>query len=310
MPSVDMRVHPNTMARTVEIAGVRIREDTACADVQGRENRKVRKRATKIIETLQEPLKKILQPDESVFYIAEAQAPASLWDQLSFGWYIYQVTSVCLVFTNRRVLHLLLKRGGEWKRSLRSVNLGDVARAEVKGWLFSPTLLFTYRGGKSEKYWKLRRDDSKTIKLILNILLPASTGEATSANAMVARCPDCLAVLTPGVYQCAQCRLTFKDEKTMTRRSLFIPGGGYFYTGRWFLGIGDFIVESILLLMTLLWILIVVGLLPLPEEPGQDPMSRNDALFTAGFFMFLLAVEKWVTLHHCRRFIRDYIPTK
>ena len=81
------------------------------------------------------------------------------------------------------------------------------------------------------------------MKVLAATLLPASSGESTAAQGMVALCPDCLAPLTERVYVCGGCGLVLKDERTLLKRSLLIPGGGYFYTGDTFLGVMELIAE-------------------------------------------------------------------
>ena len=230
MANADLQVHTGQVPRLTSRAGVRVREDTVYADHRGREQKGVRKRADKALDKLQETLAKVLEPDEAIMYVARCQAPAGILEQFAFGWYIYYVTATVLVFTNRRLLHFLVRRDGSWKKSLRSLRWGDLSEAKVHG-LFGPRLRLKYQDGKVETYWGLRRGDAKTVKILLPVLLSASPGETSPAQAMSSLCPECFAGLSPGVYQCSRCGLTFKDEKTMVRRSLLIPGGGYFYTG-------------------------------------------------------------------------------
>ena len=52
------------------------------------------------------------------------------------------------------------------------------------------------------------RADAKKIKILLAVLLSASSGESTPAQAMVVHCPQCLTALTPGVPQCSHCGLS------------------------------------------------------------------------------------------------------
>ena len=97
----------------------------------------------------------------------------------------------------------------------------------------------------------------------------------------------------------------------MVRRSLIVPGGGYFYTGHWFLGVGDFIVEAYLLIMVVVLAATAAGLITDPlAEPGQEPIAGAAAWIAAGFIAAILALEKWLTVHHCRRFIREFIPLR
>jgi len=311
MPAADVVIHLNQAPRPGSHNGVRLREDAVFTDYKGEESKGVRKRAEQALRNLQDVLTKVLEPQETVLYLARCQAPASAFEQFAFGWYIYKVTGTVLVFTNRRLLDLRIKPKGlfgqdfEWTLCLRSIRWGDLVDAKVSGWL-SPTLALRYRTGKKESYWKLDRGNAKKIKVLLAALLSGAAAEATPAQGVVSLCPTCFAVLTPRVYQCGQCGQVFKDEKTMVRRSLLIPGGGYFYTGHTFLGVGDFFVEAYLLLLLLS---VGLALLTLPSAPTQD-VTAADFLVSGVFIAGILAVEKWGTIHHCRRFIRDFIPTK
>ncbi|MFQ5664314.1 MAG: tetratricopeptide repeat protein [Terriglobia bacterium] len=191
MPAADFPVHPDQIPRLGSGVGVRLREDTIYTDHEGKEKKGIRKRTEKVLAKLQEPLRKVLEPHEAILYVSGPHWRASAFEQL--------------VFTNRRLLFFLVKRDGSWTRSLRSVRWGDLAEAKVK-WL-GPTLRLKYLNGKKEPYEGLRQDDAKKIKVLLAVLLPASAGEATPAQAVASHCPDCLAALTPEVYQCSQCGL-------------------------------------------------------------------------------------------------------
>ena len=65
---------------------------------------------------------------------------------------------------------------------------------------------------------------------------------------LIQLCPDCRNALTDGKYFCSGCSLTFKNEKTMVMRSIFLPGGGYFYTGHPLVAIIPAVVEGVLVL--------------------------------------------------------------
>ena len=310
MPAKDLWIHQNVPPQLVPHDGVAVREDCAFTNDKGEESKGVRKRAEKALASLRVVLSKVLEPEETVLYLARSQAPVTLFEQFAFGWYIYKVTGTVLVFTNRRLLDVRIKPKGlfspdfEWTLCLRSLRWGDLAEAKVSGWL-SPTLVLKYRSGKKETYWKLDRGDAKKMKVLVAALLSGAATELTPAQGMVSLCPTCFSVLTPQMYQCSQCGQLFKDEKTMVRRSLLIPGGGYFYTGQTFLAIGDFVAEAYLLLL----LLIFLAALLIPSDNPQ-PGEAAGLWAGAGVVAAILAVEKWGTIHHCRRFIRDFIPTK
>ena len=306
MPDMYFPVHSEQSSRLGSPNGVRVREDTLYTNHKGQEKRGIRTRADKALDKLQDILRKMLGPEEVVLCVARGQAPASAFEQITFGWYIYYVTATILVFTNRRLLVLQVKRDGSWKRIIRAVVWGDVEEAKAKGWL-SRTLQIKYRNGKKETYWGLGWGDTKKIKVVLAALFSLGAGETSAAGAIVPLCPNCLAELTPQVYECHNCKLAFKDEKTMLRRSLLIPGGGYFYVGHWFLGIGDFIVEAYLLILVVVFVIAAASPTTGPLS-GQATGGSGEAWGFAIFMAVLLAVEKWLTIHHCRRFIREFIP--
>ncbi len=311
MATADLQIHTMAAPRVVPRDGITVREDTLYANAAGVEDKGIRKRAEQALERLREVLPKLLEPGEAVLYIARAQAPAGTLEKLTFGWYIHYIGATALVVTNRRLFHVRIKMKsfGRWEygRGLRAVHWGDVADARVKGWL-SHTLELKYASGKKEVYWGLRRVDAKVLKVVLAAVLPASTGERSPAQGMVALCPGCHGALADGAEHCAQCQLLFKTNREMVRRSLLFPGGGYFYAGYWWLGIGDALVESILLGVLVGSGLIAAGLPEANLGVLERSTGPSEALFLAGFLAVVLILEKLLTIHHGRRFLRDILP--
>jgi len=307
MAAADLRIHPELSARLTTVQGVQVREDSVFTDDRGRERKLIRKPAEEYLEKLQEILRTVLAPDEAVLYLARCQSPVSVFEQITLGWYIYYVSSVVVVFTNRRLIHFTVGWRGRWKRMLRAVSWGDLEEGKIAGWL-SKTLNLKYRTGKKEKYWKISRMDGNKIKLVLEAIFSAGGHESTSAQEIVSLCPECRSALTPRVYACPKCATAFKDEETMARRSWLIPGGGYFYTRNWFLGVGDFIVEAYLLILMIFSALFAAGIIVDEPNPGEEPFTGGPAWIVAGLLAAVLVVEKLLTLHHCRRFVRNFIP--
>ena len=304
MPAKDISLFQDIAPRFVTHHNIAVREDTLFANQKGQEKKGVRKRALKALEQIQEPLAKVLEQDEVVISIARGQSPVGILEQLTMGWMIALVTAAYLVVTNRRVVQFHIESSGKWKGSLRAVRWSDVVHVKVPG-LFRPSVQLTYRDGRREKFWGFH-GEAKKLRVLAPILLAAGTGEATQAEGMVSLCPSCAAALTPGVYQCGACGQTFKDEKSMVRRSWLIPGGGYFYTKNWFLGLGDFIFEAILFVFVAEMLLVAAGVAVDPDFKGEN--GRGGAIVAAVFLGVILVVEKFITIHHCRRFIREYIP--
>jgi hypothetical protein len=225
------------------------------------------------------------------------------------GWHAYGVTATMLVLTNLRILHLGLTGRGKWKRVLKSVRWGDVAEAKVKGWI-GRVLDLKYASGKKDRYWRVPGRDGRKIKDILAAVLPASRGEATPAQEMISLCPDCRNALTPQNYRCKQCGLGFKDEKTLLKWTLLIPGGGYLYSGFIALGIISVLVEGVFTLEAILYVLMAAGFVqPSRMQDGSVP-ARADLWITAAVFAVIAGLNKTLEYLHGRRVIRTFLPLK
>ena len=307
MPTTQVPIHSDQSVRLSSRFGIPLREDVAFTNRKGIEKTSIRKRAEKALDKLQEPLRKLLEPDEAVLYIARADLLPGAFEQFFLGWYAAYLSPATLVLTNRRILYLSVKRNGSWNRGVRSTRWGDLEDAKVKG-LLSAKLHIKYRSGKKEVYWRLRGDDGKKIRLLLGVLLPAGVGETSPALSMVSLCPECRAALAPQVYECPGCRLKFKDEKTLLWRSLLIPGGGFFYTGHPAVGTFHCVADLGLLWEVVVWGAAAIGLWSLPAAPGQNPVSRDEALITLGILVVLLALHKGAITRITRNLVRNFIP--
>ena len=307
MPAAEVSIYPNRAPQIVASNGLPIREDVAYSDAKGEESERSRRRAQEAIDKLRDILPSLLEPKEAIFCLVRCQAPVGALEQLFVGWSIYQITATVLVFTNLRVIHLGVDSKGKWKRTLRSVRWGDIAEARIKGW-GSKVLALKYASGKKENYWRLRRRDAKKVKTLLEILIPASRGDMTVAQEMVALCPDCRARLTPEKYRCESCGLAFKDEKTLLRRTLLIPGGGYWYAGLWPLGLMSFFGEGVLTLLVITQILLATGIVTSEGKPGSAQSTSAGFWTAAAILALLLALEKALAYIHTRRVIRTFLP--
>jgi hypothetical protein len=303
VPTGQIAVHPDQSVSLTTYNGILVREDTAFTNRKGVEKRGIRKRAEQALDKLQEPLRKILEPDEAVLYLARGQIMPGGIEQFFLGWHSYFLAPAMLVLTNRRLIHLLITRNGAWKKSTRSARWGDIEEAKVKG-LLSAKLNIKYRDGTKEIYWGMVHDDSNKIQLLLEVLLPQAGGETSSTLAMTNSCPECSAALTPGVYECPRCRLQFKDEKTAMKRSILIPGGGFFYTGHPFLGLMHAITDLILIVFAGVSAITALGIM----QPPPAPDEKSTALVIVAMMVAILAFHKWMLIRVAQRLVRNYIP--
>jgi hypothetical protein len=297
--NADIAIHQQQFARIMPVSGINIREDVMFSNHKGQEKSSLRKRNLTALEKLRPALERFLQPNEVVLYIARGRTPLTMLEQLTSGWWTYLLASVGVVFTNQRILFFPVKTDGTWKESVRSALWGDVAAVKASG-LITRNLAFTFRNGQKQTYMGFNPGDAKKIALIAQALIPASAGEMSVTHGIVQLCPDCRGTLTPSVYSCRSCGLIFKDEKSMILRSIFLPAGGYFYTGHPMIAFLPALVEVIVLLNVLGFILI----------RGRDA-SAAENLWGALIVLFIYwALETAITILHCRRYIREFIPLK
>jgi hypothetical protein len=299
VPKVDIAIHPQQFARVMPHNRISVREDVLFSNHKGEEKPRIRKRNLKFFEKLRPALERVLQPDETVFYIARGRTPLNTLEQITAGWWTYVLAAATLVVTNKRILFFPVKTDGSWKESVRSAQWGDVSEAKIRGWI-TPGMIFQYRNGTKEIYTGFRTGDAKKIAEIAKAMIVAAAGEQSAAQAAVQLCPDCRNVLTPRVYSCANCGLVFKNEKTMILRSIFLPAGGYFYTGHPVIGLLPALVEG--------YFLIAVAVLM--AQGAANGRGRGDLVAIAVFLGFVWTLETAITVLHCRRYIREYIPEK
>lgn len=299
MPTTDIRIHDNQMARTVMADGISVRSDVLSTNEKGEEKESVVKRTRKVFRKLSPALLSLLFQDEAVLYAMPARSPLSVVEQLTAAWWTALLAACAIVVTNKRILFFPVKRDGSWRESVRSVYWGDLEEIKAKGWLVR-NVSFKFKNGVKVTYTNFRRADAKKLAAIAAALIPSASGEQTSTHGPVQLCPDCHEILTEGQYSCPSCGLSFKNEKTMVLRSIFLPGGGYFYTGHPLIAIVPAVIEAFLVLQILL-----VGLAGF-ASPKAGPEFFSGLLILGIFW----AIETGVTILHCRRYIREFIPEK
>lgn len=299
MAKADTTIHQQQLARVMPSGNTSVREDVLFSNHKGEERSGIRKRNTKALEKLRPALEQLLQPGEAVLYIARGRTPLTVLEQLTSGWWTYMLASAALVFTNQRILFFPVKTDGSWKESVRTALWGDVADVKYNGFV-TRNIALTYRNGQKETYLGFRAGDAKKIALIAHALIPISAGEMSVTHGAVQLCPDCRKPLTAGVYSCTSCGLVFKNEKSMILRSIFLPAGGYFYTGHPMIALLPALVEIIFLID-------VLGLILVGNHDPQAPGNLAGGILV--LFVFW-ALETAITILHCRRYIREYIPLR
>ena len=234
-------------------------------------------------------LKAFLEDDEKLFAITTAVSPTSFLEQWTTGLIFAYIKRCLLVFTDRRIFHIPTTMSYDYRQSVAEIRYGDLESIAQKG----SRLKIAYKSGTKDLFLYVRRSERKKIRTLLQTV--DLGGEPGTAGNRVHLCPKCTVELVPDRFECPGCRKEFKNRARARNLSMWMPGGGYFYTGHPFLGIMDAVVE-IILLMVVIWSLI------------PSNVSPNGDIATAAIFAILLVLEKAVTVYHANHFVNEYIP--
>ncbi len=261
--------------------------DTMFADHKGvfkpRIEKKQRKLAGKLLF-----LKEFLEDGEKLLVITTAVSPTSLFEQLTTGLIYVYIKRCLLVMTDRRIFHIPTNMSYNYRRSIAQIHYSDIDSIVQKG----SKLKIKYKSGAKDLFLYVRRAERKKIRAQLPSL--SLEGPSSKAGKRVHLCPRCSAELEDDFFECPSCGLEFKSRKTALKLSIWLPGGGYFYTGHPLLGIGDALFELLLILAVL------SSLIPDAEFPDGDFGS-------AIVFGVILVIEKLITIYHANHFVKEYL---
>lgn len=261
----------------------------------GRRNRfseKIKKRQLKILRDYVDDLKHILEEGEEILLATRASSPFTAVEQLTTGGWIYHIKKCLLVLTDCRLLHFPSDYRFKPRNSVAQVRFHDLE--SVKG---KRRVTFRYKNGVKEIFSQVKYGKRLT-KLLRDHMMTSS--QSTQYAGRQHLCPRCVAPLARYRYTCPRCRLEFRDPKSAVIYSIFLPGGGYFYTRHLWLGISDATTELILTFFTFVFIL----------KFFLTPEMDQTVLFIGLILGGVLTVEKMITVYHAKHFIKEYIPVE
>jgi hypothetical protein len=234
-------------------------------------------------------IRPFLGEDEKIIQVTTGCSPASVIEQLFTGWMVFYLKRSIFVFTNKRILHVPTKANFSYRDSISQIMYADCRSLLIKG----RTLVAKYKNGRTDKFVYISRHEKKKIKALL--LTRPLEGEQSPALQRTHLCPRCTNLLVEGHYVCPGCSLKFKSSAEARKASLIYPGGGYFYTGHPWLGVGDVIAEIYLTVLATIGLIGVVA-------------GNVGSIFMFGFFGLGLVFQKLVAIYHSNCFIKEYIP--
>ncbi len=264
--------------------------DTMFADHNGAYKPRIEKKQRKLAEKVKF-LKDFLEDGEQLLAITTAVSPTSFLEQWTTGFIFVYIKRCMLVFTDRRIFHIPTTSSFDYRESVAEVRYGDLESIAQKG----SRLKVAYKSGVKELFLYIRRSERKKIRALVQAAdLQSSSG---TAGDRVHLCPKCTRVLEADRFDCPGCGKEFKSRTKARNLSLWLPGGGYFYTGHPYLGVIDAVIE-------LLFLVIIIGsLIPTSNSPNGD-------LALAAVFAIFLAIEKAITVYHANHFVKEYLPVE
>lgn len=267
-----------------------IKGETAFVSVRGKFQEKIKKRQLKNLKNHVEELQHVLEEGEQILLACRGSSPFTAVEQLTTGAWIYHIKRCLLVLTDRRVLHFPCDYRYKPRNSVAQIRFLDVESFKGKR-----RITFRYKNGVKETFSQIS-SGKRLAQLLKEVVATSSTSSQHGGRQHL--CPRCVAPLARERYTCPRCRMEFRTPGAARLYSIFLPGGGYFYTRHPWMGIGDAITELVLMFGTFVFLL----------DYFTDSARVPETLILGLFFGAVLLLEKLVTIYHARHFIREYIP--
>ena len=146
--------------------GLPVQKNMCFTDHKGTHKPRIEKQQQKLLDKAAPLLKRVLEPNEEVRYIAAAVSPYSALELLTTGNMLVFVKRCLLVVTDRRLLHLPTTPHLKPKASVSQVRYADVQSFQIKS-LLGTKLVMEYRNGKKESFTGLSRRATKKLNAML-----------------------------------------------------------------------------------------------------------------------------------------------
>lgn len=215
--------------------------DTLFSNHKNSYKKKIEKKQRKLLVKIP-IIRPFLKNDETVLFICKGHSSISLFDQVFMGWLLLFFKRSLFVFTNKRMFLIPTSIDYSYRGSIART---DFSRCKSLFLKYNSLYAECMSCHQKDRYTGFKSSDRKKIKAILETLTFNDASDRSPHQAHL--CPQCTAPLEPNHYTCNKCGLEFKNETMARVFSLLLPGGGYFYTRKRFLGIVNGFIELLLL---------------------------------------------------------------
>ena len=274
-----------------QIFGLPVDRETLFSNHKKIYKKRIENRQRKLIVKLPF-LKPFLKGGEKILLVSTGYSPITSLAQYVTGFLFVYLKRSLFVFTNHRIFHVLATPNYQYKDSIAQIYYDGCRSISLKG----GTLVVEYaKFGQMEKFKAIALSERKKIKALLKA--KPFSGTKTQLGERFHLCPQCTHPLSIGKYVCDSCQLKFKNKIVAYIIAILFPGGGYFYTRHYLIGLLNAIVEIFLLAY------IAVTL--------QDVLNKIDGSmkYLAVMGAIYLAV-KIISVIHSTHFIEEFIPRK
>jgi hypothetical protein len=237
-------------------------------------------------------LKPFLKTGEKILLVSTGYSPIASLAQYVTGFLFVYLKRSLFVFTNHRIFHVPTTPNYKYKQSVSQIYYTGCQSIELKG----GTLVVQHaKSGKIEKFKAIALSERKKIRALLK--QKPFSGTKNQVGERFHLCPQCTRLLTAAKYVCESCGLKFKNKIIAYILAILFPGGGYFYTRHYLIGLLNAIVEIFLLLYIAMTL----------ENVHNGIEGSMIYLLVLG--SIFLAV-KIISVIHSTHFIAEFIPRK
>ena len=271
-----------------QIFGMPVDRDTLFSNHQEIYKKRVEKRQRKLIVKLSF-LKPFLKKGEKILLATTGYSPINSLPQYVTGFFFVYLKRCLFVFTNFRIFHVPTTPIYKFKQSISQILYDDCQSIALKGGTLSVQYAKT---GITEKFKAIALFERRKIKaLVKKMPLPGTQSQLGRRSHI---CPRCTALLESGKYTCNTCQLKFKNKIVTYILAILFPGGGYFYTRHYFIGLLNAVVEIVLLLY--------IAQSVQNYQNGVQDSTLYLAVFGAAFI-----IAKIVSVLHSTHFVQEFI---
>ena len=273
------------------IFGIPVKREILFSNHKNVYKKKIEKRQRKLIVKIPF-IKPFIKENERVLLITTGYSPISTIEKYLIGWLFIYLKRSLFVFTNQRIFHIPTTPNYSYRNSITQILYPYCKSIYMSG----KSLVVEYtKWGKEEKFIGIAgREKSKINQLLKTIDCEAKEGEASKRTHL---CPRCTNELSKDNYVCESCKLKFKTNAVAIIISIIFPGGGYFFTRQYFLGIIAALTEIVLLIyLASSWVNALNG-----DENG---------IFSLAIYTFAILFVKAISILHSLDFIKEFIPKK